>query len=106
MDMTFNMSLEAARLLLNSELFAKKLTSNAEIITTKGVIYSGATNLIADLVEINGILNTTSLNKVNQYEEGCGVQQNYATSIEWYKKAANNGVQAAKEKLKELNKRH
>ena len=37
------------------------------------------------------------------YEEGCGdVQKNYAAAIKWYKKAANNGMLEAKEKLKEL----
>ena len=39
------------------------------------------------------------------YEEGCGnVQKNYATAIEWYTKAADNGVPGAKQKLVELYK--
>jgi uncharacterized protein len=38
------------------------------------------------------------------YEEGCGdIQKNYAIAIEWYKKAASNGLQGAKQKLKELD---
>lgn len=40
------------------------------------------------------------------YEEGCGVQQNYEIAREWYKKAANNKVPGANEKIKELDKNH
>ena len=38
------------------------------------------------------------------YEQGCGdIQKNYAIAIEWYKKAASNGLEGAKQKLKELD---
>ena len=54
--------LAAANLLLNGQLHSDKLVGNAEIITSNGDIDGGATDLTADLVQIDGKLNATTLN--------------------------------------------
>ena len=54
--------LAATNLLLNGQLHSDKLVGNAEIITSNGDIDGGATDLTADLVQIDGKLNATTLN--------------------------------------------